>query len=161
MTASTTGLQLGDTLPHVQLPMTGDIDFDSQDYSGQNMVIYFYPKDSTPGCTTEGNEFSANIDTFKAANCRVFGVSRDSMRRHDNFKAKQDFKIELISDEDEHLCGIFDVIKLKKLYGKEYLGIERSTFVINGQGELVKEWRKVKVKGHVDEVLAFVQGTEE
>lgn len=161
MTASNHGLQLGDALPHVQLPMTGDINFDSQDYRGQNMVIYFYPKDSTPGCTTEGNEFSANIEAFKAANCQVFGVSRDSMRRHDNFKAKQDFKIELISDEDEHLCGIFDVIKLKKLYGKEYLGIDRSTFVINGQGELVKMWRKVKVKGHVDEVLAFVQRMEE
>ena len=158
MTTSSKGLQVGDTLPHVQLPMTGPIDFDSNDYAGQNMVIYFYPKDSTPGCTTEGNEFSASIQAFKEANCQVFGVSRDSMRRHDNFKAKQDFKIELISDEEEQLCGIFDVIKLKKLYGKEYLGIDRSTFVVNGQGELVKEWRKVKVKGHVEAVLAFVQG---
>ncbi len=151
-------IQVGNTLPHIQLPMTSNKTFDNHDYQSQNLVIYFYPKDATPGCTTEGNEFSQNVDAFKAANCQIFGVSRDSMQRHENFKTKQNFQFELISDVDEKLCAIFDVIKLKKLYGKEYLGIERSTFVINGQGQLIKEWRKVKVKGHVQEVLNYVQG---
>ena len=150
-------LQIGDKLPAINLPMTGATDFNSSDYVGQKLVIYFYPKDSTPGCTTEGNDFNALLTAFKAANCQVFGVSRDSMRRHDNFKTKQGFEFELISDEEEQLCQLFDVIKLKKLYGKEYLGIDRSTFVFSATGELVKEWRKVKVKGHVDEVLAYVQ----
>ena len=150
-------LQIGDTLPAISLPMTSDHDFNTSDYAGQKLVIYFYPKDSTPGCTTEGNDFNAQLAAFKAANCQVFGVSRDSMRRHDNFKAKQGFEFELISDEEEQLCQLFDVIKLKKLYGKEYLGIDRSTFVFDATGTLVKEWRKVKVKGHVDEVLNFVQ----
>ena len=150
-------LQIGDQLPAISLPMTGASDFNSSDYTGQKLVIYFYPKDSTPGCTTEGNDFNAQLTAFKATNCQVFGVSRDSMRRHDNFKAKQGFEFELISDEEEQLCQLLDVIKLKKLYGKEYLGIDRSTFVFDESGELVKEWRKVKVKGHVDEVLSFVQ----
>ncbi|MDP6967547.1 MAG: peroxiredoxin [Gammaproteobacteria bacterium] len=152
-----TSLQIGDTLPSVILPMTGEHDFNSRDYHGQTLVIYFYPKDSTPGCTTEGNDFNQHLDAFNAASCQVFGVSRDSMRRHDNFKTKQGFNFELISDEDEVLCKLLDVIRLKKLYGKEYLGIDRSTFVFNSQGKLVKEWRKVKVKGHVEEVLVFVQ----
>ncbi len=151
-------LQIGDQLPPISLPMTGASNFNSSDYAGQKLVIYFYPKDSTPGCTSEGNDFNAQLSAFKAANCQVFGVSRDSMRRHDNFKAKQEFNFELISDEQEQLCQLFDVIKLKKLYGKEYLGIDRSTFVFNEAGVLLKEWRKVKVKGHVEEVLAFVQG---
>jgi len=124
---------------------------------GSNVVIYFYPKDSTPGCTTEGQDFRDMYAQFQAANTQVFGVSRDGMRAHENFKAKQSFPFELISDPDEALCKLFDVIKLKKLYGKEHMGIERSTFLIDAQGVLRKEWRKVKVKEHVAEVLAAAQ----
>lgn len=124
---------------------------------GQQVVIYFYPKDSTPGCTTEGQDFRDQHAAFQAANTVVFGVSRDGMKSHENFKCKQAFPFELISDKDEALCQLFDVIKLKKLYGKEYLGIDRSTFLIDAQGVLRQEWRGVKVPGHVDEVLAAAQ----
>ena len=124
---------------------------------GQQVVIYFYPKDSTPGCTTEGQGFRDQHEAFAAANTVVFGVSRDGLKSHENFKAKQGFPFELISDKDEALCQLFDVIKLKKLYGKEYLGIDRSTFLIDAQGVLRQEWRGVKVPGHVDEVLAAAQ----
>ncbi|WP_372596793.1 peroxiredoxin [Amphritea sp.] len=124
---------------------------------GSNVVIYFYPKDSTPGCTTEGQDFRDMYSQFQAANTLIFGVSRDGMRAHENFKAKQSFPFELISDPDEELCKLFDVIKLKKLYGKEHMGIERSTFLIDADGVLRKEWRKVKVKEHVAEVLAAAQ----
>ena len=124
---------------------------------GQQVVIYFYPKDSTPGCTTEGQGFRDQHEAFAAANTVVFGVSRDGLKSHENFKAKQGFPFELISDKDEALCQLFDVIKLKKLYGKEYLGIDRSTFLIDAQGVLRREWRGVKVPGHVDEVLAAAQ----
>lgn len=124
---------------------------------GQQVVIYFYPKDSTPGCTTEGQDFRNQHAAFQAANTVVFGVSRDGMKSHENFKCKQAFPFELISDKDEALCQLFDVIKLKKLYGKEYLGIDRSTFLIDAQGVLRREWRGAKVPGHVDEVLAAAQ----
>ena len=124
---------------------------------GQQVVIYFYPKDSTPGCTTEGQDFRDQHAAFQAANTVVFGVSRDGMKSHENFKCKQAFPFELISDKDEALCQLFDVIKLKKLYGKDYLGIDRSTFLIDAQGVLRQEWRGVKVPGHVDEVLAAAQ----
>lgn len=124
---------------------------------GRQVVIYFYPKDSTPGCTTEGQDFRDQHAAFQAANTVVFGVSRDGMKSHENFKCKQAFPFELISDKDEALCQLFDVIKLKKLYGKEYLGIDRSTFLIDAQGVLRREWRGVKVPGHVDEVLAAAQ----
>jgi peroxiredoxin Q/BCP len=124
---------------------------------GKNVVIYFYPKDNTPGCTTEGQDFRDHSAAFTEANTVIFGVSRDSLRVHTNFKAKHEFPFELISDPDETLCKLFDVIKLKKLYGKEYMGIERSTFLIDSKGLLQKEWRKVKVKGHVEEVLASVK----
>ncbi|WJN60878.1 peroxiredoxin [Pseudomonas sp. SO81] len=124
---------------------------------GQQVVIYFYPKDSTPGCTTEGQGFRDQYAAFNAANTLVFGVSRDGLKSHENFKCKQEFPFELISDKDEALCELFDVIKLKKLYGKEYLGIDRSTFLIDANGVLRREWRGVKVPGHVDEVLAAAQ----
>lgn len=124
---------------------------------GQQVVIYFYPKDSTPGCTTEGQGFRDQHPAFQAANTLVFGVSRDGLKSHENFKCKQEFPFELISDKDEALCQLFDVIKLKKLYGKEYLGIDRSTFLIDANGVLRREWRGVKVPGHVDEVLAAAQ----
>lgn len=124
---------------------------------GKNVVIYFYPKDNTPGCTTESQDFRDHHAEFEAANTVVFGVSRDSLRVHTNFKAKHEFPFELISDPEEALCKHFDVIKLKKNYGREYMGIERSTFLINAEGVLVQEWRKVKVKGHVAEVLEAAQ----
>ncbi|PCI17057.1 MAG: peroxiredoxin [Piscirickettsiaceae bacterium] len=125
---------------------------------GKNIVIYFYPKDNTPGCTQEGQDFRDLYAEFQRANTEIFGLSRDSIRVHNGFKAKYNFPFELISDHDESLCKLFDVIKLKKLYGKEYMGIERSTFLINAEGVLVNEWRKVKVKEHVAEVLAAVKG---
>ncbi|MCM2319626.1 MAG: peroxiredoxin [Pseudomonas sp.] len=121
---------------------------------GQQVVLYFYPKDSTPGCTTEGQNFRDLHNEFAAANTLVFGVSRDSLKSHENFKCKQEFPFELLSDADEQLCQLFEVIKPKKLYGKEYIGIERSTFLIDKDGVLRQEWRGVKVPGHVDAVLA-------
>ncbi|SDY34807.1 peroxiredoxin [Pseudomonas salomonii] len=142
-------------------------DFEAQATSGQTfslaalkgkqVVIYFYPKDSTPGCTTEGQGFRDHYAAFKAANTEVFGLSRDSVKSHENFKAKQEFPFELISDKDEAVCQLFDVIKLKKLYGKEYLGVDRSTFLIDKDGVLRQEWRGVKVPGHVDAVLTAAQ----
>lgn len=128
-----------------------------QTLQGTQLVIYFYPKDNTPGCTTEGQEFRDLHAEFVAANTLIFGVSKDSLRTHENFKAKQSFPFELISDADESLCKLFDVIKLKQMYGKEYEGIERSTFLIDKEGVLRREWRKVKVKGHVAEVLQAAQ----
>lgn len=127
------------------------------DLKGKQVVLYFYPKDSTPGCTTQGQGFRDQLDAFKAANTEVFGVSRDSLKSHENFKAKQAFTFELISDKEEALCQLFDVIKLKKLYGKEYMGVDRSTFLIDKDGVLRQEWRGVKVPGHVDAVLAAAQ----
>ncbi|MDG6398507.1 peroxiredoxin [Pseudomonas quasicaspiana] len=124
---------------------------------GKQVVIYFYPKDSTPGCTTQGQNFRDQHEQFQAANTLVFGVSRDSLKSHENFKAKQSFPFELISDKDEALCQLFDVIKLKKLYGKEYLGVDRSTFLIDKDGVLRHEWRGVKVPGHVEAVLEKAQ----
>jgi Peroxiredoxin len=120
---------------------------------GQQVVLYFYPKDSTPGCTTEGQNFRDLHEAFAAANTLIFGVSRDGLKSHENFKCKQAFPFELISDADEQLCQLFDVIKLKKLYGKEYLGIDRSTFLIDKNGVLRQEWRGVKVPGHAEAVL--------
>lgn len=124
---------------------------------GQQVVLYFYPKDSTPGCTTQGQGFRDHHADFLAANTVVFGVSRDGLKSHENFKAKQAFPFELISDMDESLCQLFDVIKLKKLYGKEYLGVDRSTFLIDKNGVLRQEWRGVKVPGHVAAVLEAAQ----
>lgn len=120
---------------------------------GQQVVLYFYPKDNTPGCTTEGQDFRDRHAAFAAANTRIFGVSRDSLRTHENFRLKHGFPFELISDADEQLCQLFAVIKPKKLYGKEYLGIERSTFLIDTAGVLRREWRGVKVPGHAEAVL--------
>ena len=140
-----------------QIPATGEKTVSLSALKGKQVVIYFYPKDSTPGCTTEGQGFRDHYAEFQAANTEVFGVSRDSLKSHENFKAKQAFPFELLSDKDEALCQLFDVIKLKKLYGKEYLGVDRSTFLIDNQGVLRQEWRGVKVPGHVDAVLAAAQ----
>lgn len=150
-------LSIGDHIPPFSAAMTGDKPFDVSAYGGTQLVLYFYPKDSTPGCTTEGLDFARLHTEFAAANTHVFGISRDSLRRHENFKTKQCFPFDLISDPDETLCRLFDVIRLKKLYGKEYEGIERSTFLINAKGQLAEEWRKVKVAGHADAVLAAAQ----
>ena len=128
------------------------------DNLGRNIVLYFYPKDDTPGCTIEGNDFSALNESFADQNTVIYGVSRDSISSHEKFKQKFNYTIDLISDEDESLCNQFDVIKLKKLYGKEYMGIVRSTFVINPNGEILKQWDKVKVDGHAEEVLEFIRG---
>ena len=128
------------------------------DNHGRNIVLYFYPKDDTPGCTIEGNDFSALNESFADQNTVIYGVSRDSIASHEKFKQKFNYTIDLISDEDESLCNQFDVIKLKKLYGKEYMGIVRSTFVINPNGEILKQWDKVKVDGHAEEVLEFIRG---
>jgi peroxiredoxin Q/BCP len=145
---------IGKKVKNFSCPATGDKNISLKELAGKKVVLYFYPKDSTPGCTTEGQNFRDAKAKFTRQNTIIFGVSRDSMKRHENFKAKQAFNFDLLSDEDESLCKQFDVIKLKKLYGKEYMGIERSTFLIGEDGKLLEEWRGVKVKGHVDEVLA-------
>ena len=127
------------------------------DLKGQQVVLYFYPKDATPGCTTEGMDFSARFAQFKAANTLIFGVSMDSLKKHESFKCKQAFPFELISDEEHKLCDLFGVYQLKKNYGKEYMGIVRSTFLIDKDGVLREEWRNLKVAGHVDKVLAAAE----
>ena len=147
-------IEVGKMIPQFESAATNDTTVSSDSLLGNNVVIYFYPKDNTPGCTTEGQDFRDNAEEFAKSNTVIFGVSRDSLKVHSNFKKKHEFPFELISDPDETLCKLFDVIKLKKLYGKEYMGIERSTFLIDSKGVLQKEWRKVKVKGHVEEVLA-------
>lgn len=121
------------------------------------MVIYFYPKDDTPGCTIEGENFRDNYSAFENLNCAIIGISRDSIKSHENFKAKMEFSFDLLSDEDEIVCQQFDVIRMKNMYGKQVRGIERSTFLIDADGNLRREWRGVKVPGHVDEVLEFVK----
>ena len=132
---------------------TGDKSVRLKDLRGQNVVVYFYPKDSTPGCTTEGRDFSALHAKFRRANTVIFGVSRDSIASHEKFKAKQGFKFDLLSDPDEVLCKKFDVIHEKTLYGRKFMGVVRSTFLIDADGKLRREWRNVKVKGHAEEVL--------
>ena len=124
---------------------------------GKNVVIYFYPKDSTPGCTTEGRDFSALHAKFRRQNTVIFGVSRDSITSHEKFREKQGFVFDLISDPDEKLCKQFDVIQEKSLYGRKFMGVVRSTFLIDENGKLRQEWRKVKVKGHAEEVLDAVK----
>ena len=144
-------------IPDFTLPATGGQTFNLADQAGSIVVIYFYPKDSTPGCTTEGQQFRDLHDQFTAAGAVVLGISRDSLKSHENFKAKQSFPFELGSDADETVCQLFDVIKQKMMYGKQCRGIERSTFVIDRDGTLRREWRGVKVPGHAQEVLDFVK----
>lgn len=145
---------IGKKVPDFDLPATGEQNIKLSDLKGKKVVIYFYPRDNTPGCTTEGQDFRDHHGKFKRAKTVVIGVSRDSIKSHENFKAKQEFPFELISDKEETLCNIFDVIKEKNMYGKKVMGIERSTFLIDEKGVLHQEWRKVKVAGHVEEVLA-------
>jgi len=143
--------------PDFQLPGTSGVSFKFSDQRGHPIVIYFYPKDNTPGCTTEGQEFRDLYPQFRKLECEVFGVSRDSLKSHETFKAKMGFPFELLCDADEIACKLFNVIKMKNMYGRKVRGIERSTFVINRSGELVREWRGVKVPGHAREVLEFVK----
>jgi peroxiredoxin Q/BCP len=150
-------VEVGKKVPAFKLPATGEQTISLASLKGQNIVLYFYPKDNTPGCTTEGQDFRDSIAKFKRQNCIILGVSRDTVRTHENFKTKQKFPFDLLSDTEEELCTLFDVIKLKNMYGKKLLGIERSTFLINDKGVLKQEWRKVKVAGHVDEVLSAVK----
>ncbi|SEE57143.1 peroxiredoxin [Pseudomonas coleopterorum] len=148
---------LNEPVADFQAQATGGQTVSLSELKGRQVVVYFYPKDSTPGCTTQGQDFRDLLEQFKAADTEVFGVSRDGLKSHENFKAKQGFTFELISDKDEALCQLFDVIKLKKLYGKEYLGVDRSTFLIDRDGVLRQEWRGVKVPGHVQSVLEAAQ----
>ena len=147
----------GKKCPKFNAEFTSSLKLSNNDFLGKNLVIYFYPKDSTPGCTTEGQEFRDNYKIFKKYNTEIVGVSRDSIKSHENFKAKQSFPFELLSDPDEKVCKAFDVMKLKSMYGREYIGVDRSTFLIDKEGKILKEWRSVKVKGHVEEVLNTVK----
>jgi len=142
-----------------ELPSTGDTPFKLSAQRGKHVVVYFYPKDDTSGCTIEGQEFTALHDDFKQANTVIVGVSRDDLNSHVKFKAKFGFPFELLADTDEKVCEQFGVMKLKNLYGNQVRGVERSTFVFNPQGQLVKAWRGLKAPGHAAEVLAFVQST--
>lgn len=144
--------------PDLSLPATGNTMVSLAALRGKKLVVYFYPKDSTPGCTTEGLDFASLHPEFLAIGAVVFGVSRDSVKSHENFRCKQSFPFDLISDPDELLCEAFGVMKLKNMYGKQVRGVERSTFVFDAEGRLVREWRGVKVKDHAQEVLDFVKG---
>jgi len=146
-------VRIGKKVADFSLPATGGKNLSLEDFKGTNLVIYFYPKDSTPGCTLEGQNFRDRHADFQAANTAVLGVSRDSVKAHENFKAKQSFPFDLLSDADEALCKQFDVVHEKNMYGRKVMGIVRSTFLIDGDGVLRQEWRKVRVKGHADEVL--------
>jgi peroxiredoxin Q/BCP len=149
---------IGRTVPPFVALATSGTNFDLSGLTGRHLVLYFYPKDSTPGCTVEGQQFRDLHQEFLTANCSVFGISRDSLKSHENFKSKMAFPFELISDADEAVCQLFGVIKMKNMYGKQVRGIERSTFVIDGTGVVRGEWRGVKVPGHAAEVLALVKG---
>ncbi|HPQ96871.1 MAG: peroxiredoxin [Thiothrix sp.] len=149
---------IGQTVEAPEAPMTSGKNFRLADFHDKaHVVLYFYPKDNTPGCTTEGQDFRDAWADFQAAGAAVFGISRDSLKMHENFRTRQDFPFELIADTEENLCRYFEVIKLKNLYGRQVLGIERSTFLIDKNGVLRQEWRKVKVKAHVAQVLQAVQ----
>ena len=147
----------GQAVPDFELPATGGQAISLAGLKGKNVVIYFYPKDNTPGCTLEGQDFRDQHAEFAKFNTVILGVSRDNLGSHEKFKKEQNFSFDLLSDSDEVLSKLFDVIKLKNMYGKEVMGIERSTFVIDMQGVLRKEWRKVKVEGHVAEVLEAIK----
>ena len=147
----------GKKCPDFLVESTGDKKLSNGDFEGKNLVIFFYPKDNTPGCTLEGQDFRDNYEEFKKFNAEILGVSRDSIKSHVNFIEKQNFPFDLLSDPDEVMCKSFDVMREKSMYGKKYIGVDRSTFLIDSKGMIVKEWRSVKVKGHVTEVLAEVK----
>ncbi|HKJ16386.1 MAG TPA: peroxiredoxin [Xanthomonadales bacterium] len=149
--------QVGEKVADFSIAATGEKTLSLSDLKGQHLVLYFYPRDNTPGCTREGQEFGDAYKAFKDAGAEILGVSRDSLKAHENFKAKQEFPFDLLSDPDETLCKQFDVIKEKNMYGRKVVGIERSTFLIDGKGVLRQEWRKVRVPGHVEAVLEAVR----
>ena len=149
MNSTITGL----AVPEFSAPMTSGKIFKLSDYRGKHVVLYFYPKDSTPGCTNESIQFNELLESFSQRKCMVFGISRDSLKSHENFRLKHGFEFDLMSDSDEAVCQMFDVIKMKNMYGKQVRGIERSTFLIDPNGVLKREWRKVSVSGHAQEVL--------
>ena len=150
-------INLNDKVPNFELEGTGNLFFNLSSFLGKYIVIYFYPKDSTPGCTNEGIDFKENISKFKKMNVEIFGVSRDTIKSHENFKAKYNFPFELLSDNEEIACNLFGVIKMKNMYGKKIRGIERSTFLLSPEGKLMNEWRGVKVNGHIEEILEVLK----
>ena len=150
-------ISLGDLIPDLTVATTKDAELSLRSLKGKKLVLYFYPKDNTPGCTTEGQNFRDLYGEFQKASAEILGVSRESIKSHQNFINKHEFPFDLISDPDEVLCNAFDVIKEKNMYGRKYMGIERSTFVFDAKGKLQHEIRKVKVKGHADEVLELVK----
>ena len=149
--------KVGNKAPVFKGICTGKENVDLSKLKGKKVILYFYPKDSTPGCTTEGQNFRDLYKHFKKERTLIFGLSRESLKSHDNFKTKHSFPFELISDPDEKICNQYKVIKEKSMYGRKYMGIERSTFLIDEKGKLVQEWRKVKVKGHAQEVLETIK----
>ena len=153
-------IQIGRVVPRFKLPATGDKTIDLKTLRGKNVVLYFYPKDNTPGCTTEGCDFKSHHLKFKRRNTVILGISRDSIASHEKLKEKFNFPFDLLSDADEKACQLFAVIKEKNMYGRKVIGIERSTFLIDGSGKLQNEWRRVKVKGHVEVVLDAVQALQ-
>lgn len=150
-------MKIGDKIPKLKLPATGGKDFDLGAHKGKALVVYFYPKDNTPGCTQEGIDFRDLYKDFRKAGAEIVGISRDSVRSHENFAAKYKFPFALLSDGDEKACKAFDAIREKSLYGRKYLGVDRSTFLFDAGGVLRREWRGVKVKEHAAEVLAAVK----
>ncbi len=148
--------QINKLIPPFSIEGTNGLKFLSSNFYGKKVILYFYPKDSTPGCTNEGVDFTKSYDQLKKLNVEIFGISRDTLKSHDNFKKKYNFPFELLSDSDETVCNLFGVIKMKNMYGKTVRGIERSTFLINENGELIQEWRGVKVDGHVKKILEFL-----
>lgn len=153
-----TTIAIGQSVPPFEAEATSGRRLSLESFKGRFLILYFYPKDSTPGCTVEGQNFRDLYPNFQDLNADIVGVSRDSLKSHENFKCKQSFPFELISDADEAVCRLFDVIRLKNMYGKEVLGIERSTFLIGPDGRLVAEWRKVSVKDHAQKVLDTLRG---
>lgn len=150
-------LAIGEAAPNFELPASNGEKVKLSNFKGKNVVLYFYPKDMTPGCTTEACDFRDYHDEFSKLNAVILGISTDSLDKHKKFIEKYDLPFLLLADEDHQVCELYGVWKLKKNFGKEYMGIERSTFVIDQQGRLAKEWRKVKVKGHVEEALEFIK----
>lgn len=150
-------VEVGKAIPNFTAITSTGVTVSPASLKGKNVVLYFYPKDNTPGCTQEGHDFNGLLPQFTKHNTLVFGISRDTAKCHEGFRAKQGYKFELISDPDEALCSLFDVIRNKNMYGKQVRGIERSTFLLDAQGVLRREWRKVKVDGHAEEVLGAVR----
>ncbi len=148
---------VGDTAPDISLPRDGGDQVNLSDFSGKNVVVYFYPRDDTSGCTKEAIGFTENLDAFDALNTVILGVSKDSVKKHDKFAAKHDLKVALLSDEDGDVCERYSVWVEKQMYGKTYMGIERATFLIGADGKIAQVWRKVKVPGHVEAVLEAVR----